>query len=143
MKKAAGILALALDTKRLLLMQRSPRQDNPLTWATFGGGHEDGESARETALREFAEETGYQGKIDTYFMASLSNEDNTFTFFNYFGIVPTEFDPHDCWETFDYGWFSLGDWPSPLHPGVTWLFNQPVWKKIENILVRKAQNETN
>jgi 8-oxo-dGTP pyrophosphatase MutT (NUDIX family) len=135
--KAAGILALCSETGRFLLMQRSPRQDNPLTWATYGGGVEGSETPTQAARREFWEETGYPNPSDIklYVLPEYNLPEKDFTFYNYLGIVPKEFEPKDCWETFDYGWFDYGDWPSPLHPGVKWLFdNDEVMNKIEQLI---------
>ncbi|HEX7355306.1 MAG TPA: NUDIX domain-containing protein [Mycobacteriales bacterium] len=56
--KAAGIAVQALDTGRVLLVRRTPGEDSSAVWELPGGRAEAGESAWETALREWSEETG-------------------------------------------------------------------------------------
>lgn len=124
MTMAAGILALCTTTGRFLLMQRSPRQDNPLTWACYGGGEEDGEEPRDTALREFEEETGHAPEF-TALVELPTFKKGDFQFHTFLGLLAEEFEPNDCWETFDVGWFPIDNLPTPLHPGQKWLFEHP------------------
>lgn len=59
---AAGVAVLALDTGRVLMLQRALDDEDPAsgTWE-FPGGHIDpGETPHDAAMREFAEETGVQ-----------------------------------------------------------------------------------
>lgn len=56
----AGLAIKALDTGRVLLIQRALDDDDPAagTWEFPGGSIEDGEDPQTAAFREFAEETG-------------------------------------------------------------------------------------
>ncbi|MFC4328338.1 NUDIX domain-containing protein [Streptomyces andamanensis] len=56
----AGLAVKALDTGRVLLLQRALDDDDPAQgmWEFPGGSIEDGESPQDAAFREFAEETG-------------------------------------------------------------------------------------
>jgi 8-oxo-dGTP pyrophosphatase MutT (NUDIX family) len=94
MKIAAGIFPYCPETKRFLIAQRGPNISDPNLWACFGGGADEGESVEETALREFREESGYQGQVklskvrwDTY------NKKDRCVFYTYLGYVPKEFIP--------------------------------------------------
>jgi 8-oxo-dGTP pyrophosphatase MutT (NUDIX family) len=57
---AAGIMVLAADTGRVLMLQRSNDPEDPAggTWEFPGGCLEDGEAPFEAAKREWQEETG-------------------------------------------------------------------------------------
>ena len=58
-KIGAGILAIDKQTGDLLLGRRSMQSDNPGTWSPFGGTFEVKDiSTKQTAKREFSEETG-------------------------------------------------------------------------------------
>ncbi|GHI91738.1 NUDIX hydrolase [Streptomyces olivaceus] len=56
----AGVAVKAIDTGRVLLLQRALDDDDPAAgmWEFPGGGIEDGEAPEAAAFREFAEETG-------------------------------------------------------------------------------------
>ena len=58
----SGLVIKAVDTGRVLLSQRTPYADDPDgvkgKWEFPGGGIEEGQTALESALREFKEETG-------------------------------------------------------------------------------------
>lgn len=59
---AAGLVVLAADTGRVLMLQRAMDEDDDAagTWEFPGGRIEDGEDAWAAACREWAEETGCQ-----------------------------------------------------------------------------------
>lgn len=114
--RGAGILLIAKDTGRLLLVLRSKYVNEPGTWGIPGGKIDDEESPNSAALREAQEELGYSGTIDTI-PAHVFKAGN-FRFYNFLGVIPTEFKPTLNWENSDANWFSLSDLPSPLHFGV-------------------------
>jgi 8-oxo-dGTP pyrophosphatase MutT (NUDIX family) len=59
-RRAARVLLFDPDGRMLLLKGRLPSDpDAPGWWFTVGGGIEPGETVREAALREIAEETGF------------------------------------------------------------------------------------
>lgn len=118
-KAGAGILAICDYTKRALLVLRKPAQDDPDAdkWSTIGGMLDDAElrmdakvGSREAALREFKEETGQDAPF-TRLISSYEYEspDGGFTYYNFIGIVPEEFDPKLNDENVDYKWFSMSD----------------------------------
>ena len=55
LNKFSGILVRCKD--KFLLCKRSPDNSLPNIWSVPGGGIEDGEKPKETAIREFYEET--------------------------------------------------------------------------------------
>jgi 8-oxo-dGTP pyrophosphatase MutT (NUDIX family) len=74
---AAGILARHVDEAgeaHYFLALRSSMTHNGGTWAVPGGALDDGESALEGALREFAEEIGHE--LDGYEVAEIHEDDH-------------------------------------------------------------------
>lgn len=115
--RGAGVLLIAKDTGKILLVHRSEEVNEPGTWGVPGGAIDDeDESPVHAAKREAYEEVGYTGPIDIH--KSYVFKAAKFRYFNFIGIVPTEFEPRLDWENDDAGWFSLDDLPSPLHYGV-------------------------
>lgn len=115
--RGAGILLIAQDTRRLLLVLRSQEVNEPGTWGIPGGKIDDeDESPQVAAKREAREEVGYRGALKLI-PAHVFKAGN-FKFFNFIGIVPKEFKPRLDWENDDAGWFSLKELPSPLHFGI-------------------------
>jgi 8-oxo-dGTP pyrophosphatase MutT (NUDIX family) len=88
--EGAGVLAVAEDTGRFLVALRAQDVVEPGTWGTIGGKHDyKDEDLEATALREFGEETGYQGQIELF--PVLDYEDpGKFKYRNFIGVVPTE-----------------------------------------------------
>jgi 8-oxo-dGTP pyrophosphatase MutT (NUDIX family) len=123
--RAAGCILYAQDTGRYGLQQRSDTVNDPGVWAAWGGGRELGETLEQCATRELAEESGYTGPLKLKRLA----ENNKYTTF--IGVVPHEFEPRACSEWKDYCWVDAGDWPGPMHPGVT--------EALKNIPANKQQ----
>ena len=123
--RAAGCILYAQDTGRYGLQQRSDNVNDPGVWAAWGGGREPGETLEQCATRELAEESGYTGPLKLKRLA----ENNKYTTF--IGVVPHEFEPRACSEWKDYCWVDAGDWPGPMHPGVT--------EALKNIPANKQQ----
>lgn len=129
--KGAGILLIAKETNRLLLVFRSGRVNEPKTWGIPGGKIDDEESPVSAAAREVQEELGYSGAINSI-PAHIFKAGN-FRFYNFLGIVPTEFKPILNWENDNAAWFEIDSLPSPLHFGVQSLLNNSK-EKIEKII---------
>lgn len=114
--RGAGILLIAKDTGRLLLVHRSKYVNEPGTWGIPGGKIDDSESPIQAAKREAHEELGYSGTIDT--IPAHVFKAGEFRFHNFVAIVPTEFNPTLDWENDAAEWFDIDHLPSPLHFGV-------------------------
>lgn len=115
--RGAGILIIAQDTGRLLLVHRSPYVNEPGTWGIPGGKIDDeDESPNHAAKREAQEELGYTGSIQIQPAHVFKAGD--FRFHNFIGVVPTEFKAKLDWENDDADWYSIDDLPSPLHFGI-------------------------
>lgn len=117
-KWGAGILLVARQTGRVLLLQRGEDCNEPLTWGLPGGKIDEGENARTAAVRELEEEAGWYGPVSVMKDPIFIFEEPDFEFRTYFGYIEEEFEPQLNWESADAGWFSLNRFPSPLHFGV-------------------------
>jgi 8-oxo-dGTP pyrophosphatase MutT (NUDIX family) len=115
--RGAGCLVLAESTGRVLFAKRSAEVLEPHTWGTWGGAVDPKESPREAALREFFEETGYEGPAPALIRLFTYKHESGFRYYNYLAVVKEEFIPVLDKETEDFRWVEIGDWPSPLHPG--------------------------
>lgn len=107
----AGILPISLKTKRILIAFRSDYVDTPNTWSTWGGSididEENENEPNKIALREFKEETGFNGQINlmpSYIHKTLNN---FFTYYNFIGLLDDEFTPQLDWENDYYKWVTL------------------------------------
>ena len=89
---AAGVYPIAKSTGRILLQQRGETINNPLEWTNWGGKADEGENAQQNALREFKEESGYEGDI-IKIIPSFVYEGHDVIFSNFIAIVPNEFVP--------------------------------------------------
>lgn len=125
---AAGIYAVCLKTKRILLCKRGPNLENePNVFANLGGKANIGERPYETAIREFYEEGGRYVPIKL--IPSCVDKKGNFTFYNFIGIVEDEFIPlvnkltvDMEVEITDYKWLSFKQFmdmkKSLIHTGV-------------------------
>ena len=108
MKRCAGLIVQSEHTGRVLLLQRPNG-----VWEQPGGHLEGDEAPHETALREFAEETGYDGDL------SISEEwidtgTRSVVYLVFHAVVGWEFEP-ELTEHRAYKWTTA--LPRDLHPG--------------------------
>ena len=128
MSAGAGILFVAETTGRVLLALRSRGTTFPGTWCVVGGMIERGETPVEAALREAEEEIGYTGPVDLY--RGLVFKKDGFTYHNFVGFVPMQFQPVLNDESLEASWFDPDRLPEPLHPG-TEKFLESIDKAME------------
>lgn len=120
-KIAAGVFPICSKTGKVLIIQRGMQQSGAGLWACFGGKFEPGldKSPKDTAKREFAEESCYAGLYKISRTPLYVNKDNHRLFYTYVGIFEEEFIPdlEKAGEAMNYGWFSLDEMPKALLPG--------------------------
>lgn len=129
---AAGILFVCPATSRMLLGLRSATVRAPHVWSVVGGSIEPGESPERAAVREAREEVGYHGPIalvPSLVYVRLPH----FRYYNFIGIVPSEFRPTLNHEHDDARWFYPDRPPHPLHHGT-----QLLLEKSHDQIVRVA-----
>jgi 8-oxo-dGTP pyrophosphatase MutT (NUDIX family) len=114
-KRAVGIVIIAKDTNRFLLLHRSTK---PIVWSVLSGTMEDTEKEPiETLKREIKEEI----RINPDFIddiQKLGEEKFGKTLFHIFvGFVDSEFDIPNIKkdENDKYGWFDEENLPNPIH----------------------------
>ena len=132
-KIAAGILPICGESGKILLIQRGMNPSNPGKWACFGGKFEEGvdKGPKDTAKREFAEESKYIGKYNISRLPLYVNNNNHSLFYTYIGIFLEEFVPdlEAAGEAMNYGWFDIDNLPEDLLPG----FREAVEKKQKTL----------
>jgi 8-oxo-dGTP pyrophosphatase MutT (NUDIX family) len=122
---AAGALIVARDTGRVLLTLRSKHVNEPHTWGLPGGRCEEQDgSTLDCAIREAREETSFMGPLSVMDEPVYTYREPDFAFDNYLAFSDSEFKCKLDAENDDYGWFSLGELPEPLHFGVRALLNK-------------------
>jgi dATP pyrophosphohydrolase len=117
--EGAGILAIAEDTGRFLVGLRSENVREPGTWNLPGGKRDKNDKTLEdTALREFKEETGYDGPLDLVPVMEFEDP-GVFVFKTFVGLLPTEVDLDVNHETDEFRWVSFAELIDlePKHPG--------------------------
>ena len=125
---AAGIIPLHPPSGKVLMIRRGMDQPSPNQWSFFGGKFEEEDgNPKQTAKREFAEESG----IDNikYYISSkpiLVNDNTHSRFYNYIGVFTEQFVPdlEKENEAQDYGWFDLDNLPHNMHKGAIELFEK-------------------
>lgn len=123
-KQGAGCLFLAKDTGRFCIAHRSPNVEQPNTWGTWGGAIDSGENPKDAVQREVNEEAGYHGPLELIPLYVFKHTSG-FRYYNFLAVVETEFTPVMDWETQGFEWCKWGEWPDPLHPGMTLLLKDP------------------
>ncbi len=125
-KAGAGIVVHSGG--KILLGRRSGKSNEPFTWSFPGGKVEPDEDTRKAALREFKEETGYSGVINSLKKIHVY-KDRAFEYHTFLGHTDEQFDAEITWEHDQFEWFDLRNLPEPLHFGL-----QIVKGKIRNEL---------
>jgi len=131
--QASGILPIAKDTGRICLAWRNEECHQGDCWGGIGGAVQKGKSPEESAKAEMAEETGYDGAIETH--PAYVFTDGGFTYTNFVGAVSHEFklNPQNqhSWETDSIEWFTLDEIQADMkknkgdyHPGLVSLFKE-------------------
>lgn len=120
--KAAGIMPIAADSGRFLLALRPEG-----VYSTIGGFVQWGEKFADGAIREFVEETMYDGPLCLLRAYTHHSPVQNFTYVNFLGICPTEFEPMLDIENLDAEWFTL----SQLYAG-----QLPLHKNFEDFLFK-------
>jgi hypothetical protein len=109
----------------------------------WGGHREDQESAKETAVRELEEESGYKGPT-LCIPLWIYQDDQGFRYVNFATVVNKEFEPVLDQETQDHKWFDFFDidsWPRPLHHGVQKLILRPEVQKTLSDIIHSIRNK--
>ena len=118
-KIGAGIFAIDKHTGKILLCKRGLDGSYPESWATFGGTFEEKDvTPKETAKREFKEETN---NTSTYLISKTPfyiNSNNFIDFYTYLGVFNGQPEIRINEESLSYGWFDLENLPEKLMPGL-------------------------
>ncbi len=119
-----GIIAIDKNTGKILLGRRGLQGEQPNTWCIFGGTFDKKDILpKNTAIREFLEETKCQSSFYCSKKPFFIDEDNHVKFYSHIGIFDGMFTPILNSENIDYGWFDLDKMPDNLHPGFEKLLN--------------------
>lgn len=131
----SGALFYAKNTKRILLLRRSPGKNGD-SWGLVGGGNEEWETPWEGLQREILEEIGFVPDIiKTIPLETFVSRDTKFNFHTYFCVIEDEFIPLLNHEHTGYAWCTLNKWPKPLHHGLRNTFQSKINSaKIETIV---------
>jgi 8-oxo-dGTP pyrophosphatase MutT (NUDIX family) len=111
---AAGLIAICPETGRFLLLKRRDTVKFPGHWGLPAGSFDEKDGyPKITAIREFKEETGYNGPVKISKEPIYVRSDNHINFYFYVGILPNEFTPdlkgegkNGENESLDYKWVS-------------------------------------
>ena len=118
----AGILAIDKQTGRILMVLRNFNAYNTIDgncFAPAGGTFKDSDKTpRNTAIREFIEETGCRETFLLSNMPIYKNENNHITFYTYLGLFDRQFQVIINSENRDYEWFDIDHLPENLLIGV-------------------------
>lgn len=119
-RKGAGCVVFALSTGRMLLAHRSEWVLEPHTWGTWGGAIDPTEDPQVAALRELAEESGFEvdDKLRVIESHVFDSAGGDFRYHNFIVVVDHEFTPELNWESQGSAWVAPNELPANLHPGL-------------------------
>lgn len=116
-KQGAGLIVY--KGRKILLGLRSKRVKEAFTWSYPGGKIDEGESPEKSAVREFTEETRYDGGlINMKPLDVFEDEKHGFKYFTYIAEVPRKFQAIKNRETVEFRWFDIDNLPDKLHFGM-------------------------
>lgn len=137
-KYAAGFIGVNNRNRKILVGKRSNNVSDPNVWIFPAGKHEQGESLKKTAIREFGEETWYHGNFEN--IHRLYYQPGEFNFAMYIGTI-VDFQPKmDSREFEDMQWVTLEEFLNnpkfePKHPRMkSALQDEKILKRLENYL---------
>ena len=143
-KIGAGIFAIDIQTGDILLGRRGGNTSTSNLWAPFGGTFElkDG-SPKETAKREFKEESGCDVNFKVSSGPFFVNRDSYLTFYTYIGLFDGKFPVNISNESLGYMWTDLDHMPNNLLPGFKDLYEQKYneLKKLIEKLVSESREK--
>lgn len=140
-KQAAGCLLFITENKKFLLIQRSDFVPVPLHWCLPGGGVDENEDPQSAAKRELYEEVGYELTQPMHLLYTNETHVPRFKFYTYVAFVDKPFKPSLNWESTNYGWHTIDDLPTPLHWGLSQLFNsEHAAKKLKALVDKKIES---
>ena len=118
-KIGAGILAIDKHSGKLLIARRGMAGGYPNTWATFGGTFEDEDiTPKQTAKREFWEETGVDVSYDISKKPFYVDSNPFIEFYTYLAIFDGQPKIIINEESLGYAWVDLENMPFNLIPGL-------------------------
>lgn len=127
----AGAILIAEDTGRMLLMRRKEGVEEAGTYGCCAGAHNKFEAPITCARREAGEETGWAGEPeDLKLIPAFVYLEPDFTFSNFIGVIPNEFEPLYGWESDGHIWCTTDNLPSPLHFGIDALLADPASRAL-------------
>lgn len=140
MKESVGILIIARDTNKFLLLHRSTK---PIVWSMLTGKMDKkGETPLETIKREIEEEIN----LDPTFIDGIKKVGvvkNKKIFHVFVGFVDKEFNPKlKLDENDDFGWYSEKNLPTPMHKTwkKTFLLLKPILSLRESFMRHTKKN---
>jgi len=113
---AAGIMHVD-PARHVLFVKRGGSSDHPGSWCFPGGGIEDGETPVACAAREDREETGHDCAGDA--LREIDRRELDGVDFTTYLRECERFEPALDGEHTEFVWAPWGEWPEPLHPGVS------------------------
>jgi ADP-ribose pyrophosphatase YjhB (NUDIX family) len=141
-KIGAGILGIDKKDGTILLGRRGMKSSYPNCWAPFGGTFEEVDGTpKQTAKREFFEETNVNTKYQITKEPFFMNANPFIDFYTYIGLFDGKPNIIINDESLDYGWFKINKMPKNLHPGVQELFDKKYY--ILESLISDLIDKTN